>query len=153
MRKLRYKRGTTEQKLKMDVEQIRKIIRKKSGEDFFDRGFLSDYVKRAPVDLQQELSGVFDVFYRLEYGNPGKEAVTEEDVKRARNIYNALRERKKPEDLHSIIVHHFLVFIHSLICKKIYLIVIVFVSFMLKSKAACNASFERVILIVQGFDL
>ncbi|MBR4667701.1 MAG: transglutaminase domain-containing protein [Butyrivibrio sp.] len=95
MRKLRYKRGTTEEKLKMDVEQIRKIIRKKSGEDFFDRGFLSDYVKRAPVDLQQELGIVFDVFYRLEYGNPGKDAVTEDDVKRARNIYNALREKKK----------------------------------------------------------
>ena len=94
-RKLRYKNGSLEQKLVMDVEQIKKMIRKYSREDFFDRGFLSDYVKRAPESLQQDVKSSFDVFYRLEYGGNGNNTVTAEDVAKAREILKMLNTKQK----------------------------------------------------------
>ncbi len=98
VRKLRYRHGTPEQKLRMDVEQIKKLIRKRSKEDFFDRGFLSDYVKRAPESLRPELESVFAAYYRLEYGGRSADCVTLDDTVRARKIQNILSTRHKKHE-------------------------------------------------------
>lgn len=44
----------------MDAEAIKKQIRRRAGEDFPDRGILSDYVSRAPLDLQEDIQRIFD---------------------------------------------------------------------------------------------
>ena len=98
VRKLRYRHGTPEQKLRMDVEQIKKLIRKKSKEDFFDRGFLSDYVKRAPESLRPELEYVFEAFYRLEYGGQVGDCVTTDDTVRAREVLIVLSTWNKKHE-------------------------------------------------------
>ena len=67
--KMRYIRGTPEQKLIMDVEMIKKGIRRKSSEDIPDRGLLSDYAARAPEALRDDIQRVFSVYYRIVYGN------------------------------------------------------------------------------------
>ena len=50
--RLRYSRGTPEQKLLMDVAAIRRSI-KKSSEGFADRGLMSDYIDRAPEEIRE----------------------------------------------------------------------------------------------------
>jgi hypothetical protein len=74
-----YRRGTPAEKLAMDVEQIKKSIRRLSKEDFADRGFLSDYVKRTPSYLQDDAQNVFDLYYKVKYGN-GSESITPDDI-------------------------------------------------------------------------
>ena len=82
----------------MDVEQIKKLIRKKSKEDFFDRGFLSNYVKRAPESLRPELEYVFEAFYRLEYGGQVGDCVTTDDTVRAREVLIVLSTWNKKHE-------------------------------------------------------
>ena len=67
--KLRYLRGTPEQKLIMDVDMIKKGIRRQSPEDIPDRGLLSDYAAKAPKALRADIQRVFSVYYRTVYGN------------------------------------------------------------------------------------
>ncbi len=98
VRNLRYRHGSPEQKLRMDVEQIKKLIRRHSREDFLDRGFLSDYVKRAPESLRPELEYVFGAFYRLEYGGQGANSVTSEEIAKAREIQDILGSRNKKHE-------------------------------------------------------
>ena len=66
--RLRYSRGTPEQKLLMDVAMIRRNIKKRSGA-FTDRGLMSDYVDRAPEEVRDDLREVFRAYYRVIYGN------------------------------------------------------------------------------------
>lgn len=77
---LRYRYGTPRQKLFYDVEQIKRILIKRSGGTLSDRGLLSDFKEAAPEDIREELGKVFDVFYRVVYGNgDGTEPTAEEN--------------------------------------------------------------------------
>ena len=66
--KLRYIFATPERKLELDVEQIKKTIQKYTYEDIYDRGLLSDYVKKAPSYIQDDAIRMFDLYYKVKYG-------------------------------------------------------------------------------------
>lgn len=91
---VRYSRGTPEMRLKMDVEMIRKYIRRQSEESFSDRGLLSDYVERAPSEMRNELQRVFDIYYRVVYGNDGGK-VSDEENDLARKVRVQIGERER----------------------------------------------------------
>ena len=90
-KRLRYKYGTPQQKLRINVDELKRLIRKKSGESFRERGLLSDYVKRAPDEYQVDIEKVFMTFYALEYG-PSQDPLTIlEAANTARGIITELR--------------------------------------------------------------
>ena len=91
--RLRYSRGTPEQKLLMDVAAIRRSI-KKSSKGFTDRGLMSDYVDRAPEEIRDDLKGVFKTYYRVIYGNAGSDGVTAQENEAARRVRERLGEKK-----------------------------------------------------------
>ena len=76
--RLRYSRGTPEQKLLMDVAAIRRSI-KKSSEGFSDRGLMSDYIDRVPEEIRDDLREVFRTYYRVIYGNTEGAGVTAQE--------------------------------------------------------------------------
>ena len=76
---MRYRYGTPRQKLFYDVEQIKRILIKRSGGKLTDRGLLSDFKEAAPEDIREELGKVFDVFYRVVYGNGDSTEPTAEE--------------------------------------------------------------------------
>lgn len=91
---IRYRVGSPEEKLAMDAEAIKKQIRRRAGEDFPDRGLLSDYVNRAPLDLQDDIRRVFDAYYRILYGNAGTAGVSPPENDLARRVREELGQRR-----------------------------------------------------------
>jgi hypothetical protein len=91
--RLRYSRGTPEQKLLMDVAAIRKSIKKRSGA-FTDRGIMSDYVDRAPEEMRDDLREVFRAYYRVIYGNSEGAGVTARENEAARRVRERLGEKR-----------------------------------------------------------
>ena len=69
--RLRYHLAAPEKRLHLDVEMIKRSIRRQAEEPFADRGLLSDYVKRAPEPLREDVRKVFDTYYRTVYRNGG----------------------------------------------------------------------------------
>ena len=94
--KLRYVRGTPEKRLIMDVEMIKKRIHRQSEEKFDDRGLLSDYIERAPLELQSDLKRVFGAYYRIIYGNDAENSVSAEENELAKRLREQLNHRAKP---------------------------------------------------------
>ncbi len=90
---IRYKMATLDKKLEMDVTGIKKVVRKKSANSFTDRGLLFEYVKRIPSEFQTQAKEVFGAYYRLIYGGDDILPITEEDVKKARELYGALSSK------------------------------------------------------------
>ncbi len=76
---LRYKYGTPSRKLFYDVEQIKRVLIKRSGNNLKDRGLLSEFKEAAPEELREDLGKVFDVFYRVVYGTGDNTAPTPEE--------------------------------------------------------------------------
>lgn len=94
VRELKYRCGTNNQKLLMDVELIKKSIVKLSAEDFEDRGLLSDYEKRIPEELRKEAGNVFASYYRLNYAkNPV--VISDEESVRAKELRERLLVYRK----------------------------------------------------------
>ena len=90
--RLRYLRAAPEKKLAMDVDMIKKGIRRQSAEDFADRGLLSDYIARAPEALRPDIQRVFDIYYRVVYGNS---AVSVEENELAASVREQLHAAVK----------------------------------------------------------
>lgn len=90
---IRYRLASLDKKLEMDVTGIKKVVRKKSGDSFTDRGLLFEYVKRIPSEFQTQAKEVFGAYYRLIYGGDDILPITEEDVKKARELYGALSSK------------------------------------------------------------
>ncbi len=86
--RLRYLRATPEKKLAMDVDMIKKGIRRQSAEDFADRGLLSDYTARAPEALRPDIQRVFDAYYKVVYGSS---AVSAKDIELAASVRERLQ--------------------------------------------------------------
>ena len=87
---MRYRYGTPEKKLLMDVEMIRKMLRRSASEDFIDRGLLSDYVSLAPENLRPDLQSVFDTYYRVIYGGSSDPGVSDRENELARKVRDRL---------------------------------------------------------------
>ena len=66
---VRYRLASPEKKLIMDVETIKKCLRRQAPDGFVDRGLLSDYVCLVPEDLIDDVQSVFHTYYRVIYGN------------------------------------------------------------------------------------
>jgi hypothetical protein len=67
--KLRYRHSSPYQRLRMDVDKIKKSLRKLSAEGFIDRGLIYDYISLAPSTISDDLKKVFALYYRLEYSS------------------------------------------------------------------------------------
>ena len=94
--RLRYLRAAPEKKLAMDVDMIKKGIRKQSAEDFADRGLLSDYIARAPEALRPDIQRVFDIYYRVLYGSSSVSAEENELAAGVREqLHAAVKKRLK----------------------------------------------------------
>lgn len=94
IRELMYRNASYENKLRMDVDLIKKDIRKHT-EDFPDRGLLSDYAKRAPEALKDSVGEIFGIYYRAEYAKGPESAISEDDSLRAMNIRKLLHSSYK----------------------------------------------------------
>ena len=90
IRSLRYRHGTPEKKLAMDVEMIKKLLRQQFTGDFIERGLLSDYVEIAPVEYQTSVKAVFDVYYRNIYGNGDNMVISQNENEMARELREEL---------------------------------------------------------------
>ena len=94
--RLRYLRAAPEKKLAMDVDMIKKGIRRQSAEDFADRGLLSDYIVRAPEALRPDIQRVFDIYYRVVYGSSSVSAEENELAASVREqLHAAVKKRLK----------------------------------------------------------
>ena len=94
--RLRYLRAAPEKKLAMDVDMIKKGIRRQSAEDFVDRGLLSDYIARAPEALRPDIQRVFDIYYRVLYGSSSVSAEENELAASVREqLHAAVKKRLK----------------------------------------------------------
>lgn len=94
--RLRYLRAAPEKKLAMDVDMIKKGIRRQSAEDFADRGLLSDYIAKAPEALRPDIQRVFDIYYRVVYGSSSVSVEENELAARVREqLHAAVKKRLK----------------------------------------------------------
>ena len=92
--RLRYLRAVPEKKLAMDVDMIKKGIRRQSAEDFADRGLLSDYIARAPEALRPDIQRVFDIYYRVLYGSSSVSAEENELAAGVREQLHAAAKKR-----------------------------------------------------------
>ena len=92
--RLRYLRAAPEKKLAMDVDMIKKGIRRQSAEDFADRGLLSDYIARAPEALRPDIQRVFDIYYRVLYGSSSVSAEENELAAGVREQLHAAAKKR-----------------------------------------------------------
>lgn len=87
---VRYRLASPEKKLIMDVETIKKCLRRQAPDGFVDRGLLSDYICLVPEDLIDDVQSVFHTYYRVIYGNQdtsdGQASVTPQENELARRI-------------------------------------------------------------------
>ena len=82
--RIRYNHASPNKKLQMDVEMIKKAIRRQASEDFTDRGLLTDYLDQAPEALRPDIKKVFDIYYRVLYGNSNATAQENEFARQIR---------------------------------------------------------------------
>ena len=91
---VRYRLASPEKKLIMDVEMIRKCLRRQAPDGFVDRGILSDYISLVPEDLIDDVQSVFHTYYRVIYGNQnssgGHASVTPQENELARRVAELL---------------------------------------------------------------
>jgi hypothetical protein len=92
---IKYKRASNEDKIKIDVENIKRELIKQSKSNFDDRGFLSDYLKLAPEELATDISDTFDLYYKLIYSGEKEKLIRPEDAIKARDVYSRLKEGNK----------------------------------------------------------
>lgn len=92
-----YKLASPEQKIRIDVGLIKEQLCRKSEEKISDRGLISDYLKLVPEEKREELQKVFDVFYRVEYGDLKNHPVTAEENIKAREVLDSLKSRKQQQ--------------------------------------------------------
>ena len=91
---VRYRLASPEKKLIMDVEMIRKCLRRQAPDGFVDRGILSDYISLVPEDLIDDVQSVFHTYYRIIYGNQNSSgnqvSVTPQENELARRVAERL---------------------------------------------------------------
>ena len=97
--KIGYNMAALDKKLEINVEHIKKSIKKRSKEDFVDRGLLSDYENLAPDEHKEKVKEVFGIYYRMLYGGAGALPVSQDEVAKAEALRGILahgeQSRKK----------------------------------------------------------
>jgi transglutaminase-like putative cysteine protease len=91
VRRLKYKYASYEERLKIDVDNIKQIIAKHANGTIDDRGFLSDYLKLAPDEIYEEVEGAFELYYNLLYGGDSRVAVSEAQSLNVKEISEKLK--------------------------------------------------------------
>ncbi len=101
-RKLRYHFADDSQRVKMDVEQIKKILVKhsmveqktmknlsinNSSTGINDRGLLYDYLLYAPIEERDSLKKAFDLYYKSVYATGSAASITAEEALFVREVY------------------------------------------------------------------
>ena len=77
----------------MDVNRIKRLIRKQSEDKFEDRGLLSDYLDRVPEELKASAKAVFGTYYRMIYGGENVTPVTETEVRKAEEFCENIQKK------------------------------------------------------------
>lgn len=69
IRRLIYRLASPEKKIRIDVEMTKAKLVKNSKQEFYDRGLLSDYLELAPEEERDEIKELFEMYYKVVYGN------------------------------------------------------------------------------------
>ena len=94
IRRIIYRRATPENKIKMDVAMIKTALTKKSEKSINDRGLLSDYVALAPEENQEEIKNLFDLYYKVVYGNGTGLVISEQEIQSSKELCDRIRKLK-----------------------------------------------------------
>ncbi len=93
---VKYRRADANEKLIMDVDDIRSMIRSAAGADIEDRGVLSDYVPYIPEKYAKEVRAAFDIYYRIKYRKKGtsdsEDQVTGREGTDTRTLRDSMRK-------------------------------------------------------------
>ena len=79
IRFLKYKYASNEQKLQIDVGNIKTMLIKQSDIQLMDRGLIRDYVAIAPEDMKDDIEKTFELYYRMTYGKPGENIISTDE--------------------------------------------------------------------------
>ena len=90
IRKLRYHFADDSQRVKMDVEQIKKILMKNKNDD---RGLLYDYLLYAPAEERDSLKKAFDLYYKSVYATGSAAFITAEDSLFVRDVKAGIQRK------------------------------------------------------------
>ena len=90
IRKLRYHFADDSQRVKMDVEQIKKILVKNKNDD---RGLLYDYLLYAPAEERDSLKKAFDLYYKSVYATGSAASITAEDSLFVRDVKAGIQRK------------------------------------------------------------
>ena len=90
IRKLRYHFADDSQRVKMDVEQIKKILVKHRTDD---RGLLYDYLLYAPAEERDSLKKAFDLYYKSVYATGSAASITAEDSLFVRDVKAGIQRK------------------------------------------------------------
>ncbi len=97
---IRYRYSSPTGQLLTDVDIIKKNLVRISGHKIFDRGILSDYIPLAPGEMQNDLSRIFNVCYRLMYASEKENSPTPEENALARGVREKLEKLKTHKATH-----------------------------------------------------
>jgi hypothetical protein len=87
---IKYKYSSPEEKIKIDVENIKNLLNNNSKERIYDRGLLSDYLAAVPITYRSKVEQIFSLYYRILYGTV-TQPITELETLQARQLYKSLK--------------------------------------------------------------
>ena len=67
---------------------------KKAEKSINDRGLLSDYVALAPEENQEEIKNLFDLYYKVVYGNGTGLVISEQEIQSSKELCDRIRKLK-----------------------------------------------------------
>lgn len=89
---IRYKLATPQEKLRLDVESIKGILSKQAETEIIDRGLLSDYVSITPEEFKPEVKSIFDMYYKMVYGNGPEFVITEDQLTSIKELQDKIKK-------------------------------------------------------------
>lgn len=94
IRKLRYILASDDDKLKIDVDNIKDKLEKHSGRKILDRGLLMDYLELAPEELKDDIAMTFNAYYRVIYAGEGRNISSEQERNTAKRMSEFLNSKE-----------------------------------------------------------
>ena len=91
IRKVRYRFTDNKGRVKMDVEQIKKILVKRTSQKIEERGLLYDYLLIAPNEEKDNLKKVFDLYYKSVYEDGSSGKISDEESGFVREVYERVK--------------------------------------------------------------
>ncbi len=93
-KKLRYKYATPNQRLSLDMDDIKSILIKNYDADITDRGLLTDYLKCAPNEMESEVRHSIDLYYKMKYSQESQ-IISEDEISYVRDTKDKLKKLSK----------------------------------------------------------